>query len=50
MMVALILQFVRLIYNWIYNEIIPFGKKHLRHHGKRFRAKNTGKLLKRLDS
>ncbi|EGO2587809.1 IS30 family transposase [Enterococcus faecalis] len=38
------------IYNWIYNGIVPFAKKHLRRRGKRFKGKNTGKLLKRPDS
>lgn len=38
------------IYNWIYKKIIDFDIKKLRHHGKRYKRKNKGRVLKRPDS
>lgn len=38
------------IYNWIYKNILPFSKKNLRHKGKRYKERGTGKVLKPTDS
>lgn len=34
------------IYRWIYRKIVPFDRLKLRHRGKRYKSKKTGKLTK----
>jgi len=38
------------IYNWIYKRVLPFDKKNLRHKGKRYKERKTGKVLHQPDS
>jgi len=38
------------IYNWIYKKVLPFDKKNLRHKGKRYKERGTGKILRQPDS
>lgn len=38
------------IYNWIYKRVLPFDKKSLRHKGKRYKERVTGKFLRQPDS